>query len=261
MYAESNHRTMKPRFFFCLLLFQGFWAGLQAQTAHQYLRQGDESYDLSHYDEAEKQYRSAVETSKNKSNADYNLANSLYQQGKWEEAAAQYELAKQSTMHSGHLSDTHYNLGNALLQQHKYKEAVGEYERSLRLQPGRPDAKANHQLAKKKLREQQAQERQKQQQQEQEKNKQQQQDQAQQTPPKEQQPPQPNQSPSKSNQPPQPNDAQPSQQPQPAEQPGKMGQGDARKLLDAVIKPEDQKNARKYRAAQRQDKPKSGKDW
>ncbi len=46
-------------------------------------------------------------------------------------------------------------MGNAYLRDSKYAEAIEAYENSLRRQPNQPDAKKNLQIAKKKLREQQ----------------------------------------------------------------------------------------------------------
>ncbi len=235
---------------------------ISAQSAHRSLLSGDRDYDQERYQEAEKHYRNATEKNPGSTDAAYNYGNALYQQGKYPEAAQQFERAAAAGDNPGVL----YNLGNALLKQGKYSDAAKAYERSLRLRPGDANTKMNLQMAKKKIKE----EEQKQQQQQQ--NQQQQPNQGQnQSPNQQNQPPQ-NQP---QNQPPKPQEQQPNQgqgqpqqpnQNQPQDQPqqstGKMSQDQARRMLETTIGPNDQKSARKYR--QRQSPTQGGKgkkDW
>lgn len=133
------------------LLFVFFPALLNAQSYHGRMRQGDRLYDEKSWNAAETAYRKAGTGA----TAWYNVGNAAYQQGKYEAAAESFKKATVATTKEAS-SDAFYNLGNALMQQGKYKEAIAAYENSLRRQPNRFDAKKNLQIAKKKLKEQQA---------------------------------------------------------------------------------------------------------
>jgi tetratricopeptide (TPR) repeat protein len=246
----------KKRTFFAILAFFSFGA-LSAQDPHAQLRRGDDAYAKQRYKEAEKHYREAADLKYGNPQALYNLGNSLYQQGNWADAAVRFSQAANAADSNVERADALHNLGNAQLKQHKYKEAVQAYEQSLRLRPGDAGAKQNLQMAKKRLKE----EQQKQQQQPQN---QPQQPQEQNQNQQENQPKQPSQQPQ--NQEPK-DQGQPQQQPeQPQQQQpqnaDKLKKEDAKRLLETAVGPDDQKNARKYRSAQQQPKPKgSKKDW
>ena len=74
----------------------------------------------------------------------FNEANQLYLQGKYPEAAAQYEKIIQSGYESGEL---YYNLGNAYYKSGKIQNAILEYERAKELLPRDEDLQFNLQLA------------------------------------------------------------------------------------------------------------------
>ncbi|MCB0526933.1 MAG: tetratricopeptide repeat protein [Saprospiraceae bacterium] len=259
LYGKWPRMTIWP---ILCLVFIGPVAGL-SQSAHESLRQGDRQYDLENYKAAERYYRDAADRQMGDAKALYNLGNSFYQQGNWDDAAKRFEQAARNTDDPGFRADALHNYGNALLKQRKYKEAVQAYENSLRLRPGDAGAKQNLQMAKKKLKE----EQQKQQQQQQRPQNQDNtsQEQQQQQPEDRQQ-----QSPGEEQQQAQQNNAgqdqqQPSPQPEQQEQQQYSGNTDreeARRLLETAIGPEDRKNAKKYREQRRQPMP-SGKekDW
>lgn len=243
---------------FCLLVVSGNL--LNAQTTYESLRAGDAAYNRSNYSKAEPHYRRVTEKEPANWNAAYNLGNTLYQQGKYEEAAPIFEKSAGSAPDKRAKADALYNAGNAWLKQNKFGDAIKAYESSLRLRPGDPDTKMNLQMAKKKNK--QEEERKKQQQQQQNQNQDQQQNEGQgENKPQDQQPkddpqqqdkqqqPNPPQQPSKPNQP-QQNDPQ------------RLKQEEAKRLLETTIGPEDRKNARKYRSGQKNKAPQAGKkDW
>ena len=259
----------KKGFRFCSTFFRGvstLWlaffaiAALQAQSTHRLLRKGDRQYDLENYKESEKQYREAADRHYGDPRALYNLGNSLYQQGKWEDAATRFEQSAKAAPTGPQKADALHNLGNAYLKQQKYPEAITAYEQSLRIRPGDADTKQNLQMAKKKLKEEQQRQQQQQQQKDRKQEQQQNQDQQQQQSPQPQEQPrnQPQNKPQNQGQPQnQPADTQ--QQPSPAD---KLNKEEARRLLETAIGPEDRKNARKYREQRQQPMP-SGKekDW
>lgn len=221
-----------------------------AQSAHQALRQGDRAYDMSNYAESEEAYREAEKKKSDDPRTYYNTGNAIYQQSHYDESERYFrktaELAKEPAMKA----DAFHNLGNAMLKQHKFQEAVDAYQNSLRARPGDPETKANLQLAKKYL-------------------KQQQQQNSGQQPRDQQQPSsskpsgqqqQQGQNQDQQQQNPQPNQPQEQQQEQPSD--GQMTREQARRMLETAVSPADQKSARKYREldpGQHQARPK--KDW
>ena len=229
---------------YCLLAAFASAVSLSAQSQHRLLRKGDRQYDQEHYREAEQFYRDAADRKYGDPQTLYNLGNSLYQQGKWEDAAVRFGQSARLTPDTGLKADALHNLGNASLKQQKYKDAVDAYENSLRLRPGDAETKQNLQMAKKKLKEEQQRQKNKQQQQQNQPN----QDQNQQQDQQQQQ-----------------QQSQQNRQPETKEQQqntGKLNKEEAQRLLETAIGPEDRKNARKYRE-QRQQPKSSGKekDW
>jgi Ca-activated chloride channel family protein len=231
---------------------------LSAQSTHTPLREGDRAYDRVQYKDAEKHYRKAADRDVGNAKAVYNLGNTLYQQGKFEDAAQRFQQVASIDQDPANKADALHNLGDAYLKQRKFKEAVRSYEESLRVRPADPGTKQNLQMAKKKLKEEEQKEKE-----QQEKNQQQNQDPNQ--PSQENQPNQPNQPDKQPNQPKPDQHGQP-QQPKSEEQKEqdvqKLKKEDAKRLLETAVGPDDRKNAQKYRATQQQTKPKGAKkDW
>lgn len=220
---------------------------LNAQQAHKFLLKGDQFYDRENYKAAEEQYLSAEKATPGNPSTAYNLGNALYQQGKWGEAAKQFESASGGFKSPDHKADALHNLGNARLQQQQYEAAVNAYKQSLRYLPDNPDARKNLQLALKKLKKQQ-QEQQDRQQQEQQNQPQEQQDQQNQ-PQDEEQMPREGQK---------PDSGQTGAKKQTPEQ---KSREEARRLLETAIESEDQRNARKYRTARQKPASQTKKDW
>ena len=100
----------------------------------------------------------------------FNVADGLYKNGRYDEAAALYRsLAADPS--SPVAAPSRYNLGNSLFQKQDYRGAVQAYRDTLRLTPGAQDARRNLELALRALREQEQQQQQKQQQEQQDQKK------------------------------------------------------------------------------------------
>jgi len=258
----TGHLFSKNIGIFCILLFGKC---LSAQTAYESLRAGDAAYDRSNYSKAEPHYRRVTEKEPANWNAAYNLGNSLYEQGKYEEAGKIFEKAVANAPDNRSKADVLHNAGNALLKQNKFKEAIKAYEGSLRLRPGDPDTKMNLQMAKKKDQQEEKQKQQNQDQQNQDKNQDQNKDQNQQQnqdPNQDQQNQDQNKSQNQQPQQPPQQKQQPNQQQEQQNDPQRMKQEEAKRLLETTIGPEDRKNARKYRSGQARKVPATGKkDW
>jgi len=128
---------------------------LGAQSAHRFLRKGDDWFGKSKYTDAEKSYSDALKATPANPKATYNLGTSLYRQGKYKEAEKPLTEAAKSAANPADRADALHNLGNALLKQEKYQPAVKAYQNSLLSRPGDAQTKQNLQLAQQKWKEQQ----------------------------------------------------------------------------------------------------------
>ena len=167
-----------------IILFGVQCTFLLAQNERKLNRKGVSEYKEENFDNAELSFRKARETDSSLIQAAYNIANTLYKQEKYEEAANQFKDLVESPTEKIRLSDLHHNLGNSFLKNEKYQESIEEYKNALRLNPDDEDTRYNLAYAQAKLEQQQNQQNQDQQkdqqQQEQERNQQQDQQQNQQ---------------------------------------------------------------------------------
>lgn len=106
------------------------------------VREGNKLYESEKYTESEIAYRKSLEVNPRSTEGTYNLGNSLYKQGKFPEAAEQYQLIagqgeKMVATPEGkaRLSEVYHNMGNIFMQNKDYGKAVEVYKQSLRLNP------------------------------------------------------------------------------------------------------------------------------
>ena len=120
---------------------------LGAQDSKIYSIKGDKLYKDSNYVESEEAYRKANEIKPEFKNQ-YNIANSLFQQGRTKEAAESYEKSLQQSQDNANKSKAFYNLGNAFFNQKEYDKSIKAYQEALTLNPKDKEAKQNLVLAK-----------------------------------------------------------------------------------------------------------------
>lgn len=129
------------RIFLILMLSLGT---LSAQKKpNQLSARADQLYRDSNYTDAEEYYRKANAINPD-FNSQYNIGNSLYQQGRFSEAKLAYERAtsqKDAVDHKKAMA--HYNLGNTQMNLQKYESAIDNYKESLRIQPNDQATKIN----------------------------------------------------------------------------------------------------------------------
>jgi tetratricopeptide (TPR) repeat protein len=134
-----------------LIISALFTLNVFSQAERKFVRRGNRQYEDKKYQEAEIQYRKALEKSPGSIAADYNLGNSLYKQKQFDAAAMRYKELSGKEKTNQTINSDYYNLGNALYKSGKYKESIDAYKNALRKMPGDMDAKHNLQLAMKKL--------------------------------------------------------------------------------------------------------------
>jgi tetratricopeptide (TPR) repeat protein len=127
---------------FCSRAQVPYWKNSEVLWEHTLAVTGDS--DLAHnnlglllvqqgrLDEAIAQYQRALQANPGYIIAYNNLGLTLAQQGRWDEAIARYQQALK--INPG-FDMAHYNLGNVLLQQGRLDEAMAEYQQALRANP------------------------------------------------------------------------------------------------------------------------------
>lgn len=138
---------------FALTLVSAF--ALSAQPDRREVRHGNRDFRKSDWKSAEIDYRKALVKDSLSFAANYNLANTLYRMGDYEQATKTYDAVKDLAGGSPQASDWHFNAGNAAARQENWEAAVAHYKESLLLNPGDIAAKENYIYAKGKLQEQQ----------------------------------------------------------------------------------------------------------
>ncbi|MDR2126074.1 MAG: tetratricopeptide repeat protein [Prevotellaceae bacterium] len=131
------------------------------------MRKGNKLYNHNKYTEAETAYRKGLQKNPESKNAKYNLANSIYRQERYEDAAKLYKELAQIKADSTQPTQTYHNLGNAMLKQaiqdkekqgqhvaanqEQLKESIDAYKKALKLNPDDMETKSNLAYAQKLL--------------------------------------------------------------------------------------------------------------
>ena len=126
------------------------------------VREGNELYENEKYTESEIAYRKSLEVNPRSVEGTYNLGNALYKQGKFPEAAEQYQLMvgqgeRMASTPEGkaRLAEVYHNMGNIFMNGKDYAKAVEVYKQSLRLNHKDDETRYNLALAQKLLSDQQ----------------------------------------------------------------------------------------------------------
>lgn len=137
---------------FLLILILSNAVNVAAQTAGRHkVLEGNELYLLQKYDEANNTYRDAQLDNPTSPIIDYNIANTMYQKKKYEEAVKLYNKVAKSADDPLFQSKVYYNLANTLYRLNKLQEAIPAYTEALKLNPDDEDAKYNLEFVRAKL--------------------------------------------------------------------------------------------------------------
>lgn len=129
--------------FIVLMLFLSSSAFMHAQSDNQLIRKGNKEFEQENYQDAEIHYRRALEENPNNSKALYNLANSLYRQGRFDESINILDGLSQKDLGKISKSDVYHNLGNAQLGEQQIRESIDSYKNALKLDPTDHDTRYN----------------------------------------------------------------------------------------------------------------------
>ncbi|MFL5763350.1 MAG: tetratricopeptide repeat protein [Bacteroidia bacterium] len=142
-----------------ILLFAGSLIPFlsQAQKEKQFIYKGNNAYNGKNYKEAESQYKTGVAKNKDSYKAAFNLGDTYYKQGRYEEAAQQFQDLTHKATSKDTLAKTYHNLGNSLLKSKKYSESIDAYKNALKNNPDDKDTRYNLCYAQQMLKQQQQQ--------------------------------------------------------------------------------------------------------
>lgn len=270
---KSKQEETMLRILLISLFILGSHVMVSAQQERKYIRHGNReyekakidsvTYDTTRFQNAEVEYRKALEKEPNDWDAIYNLGSSLFKQSKFEDAAKQY-MAATGMQHEDkeQMAQAYHNLGNSFLQTNKLNEAIDAYKNALRNNPSDLETKYNLAWAQDKLKQQQQQQKQNQEQdkqnQDQDKDKQQQQQQNQDQKDQQKQDQQQQQQDQKQDQ-----QQQQQQQPQQQEQQqqNQISKEDAMRILEALQNDEKDVQEKVQKQKVQPKKRTTQKDW
>ena len=124
----------RPIFIVALCLMGASFTFAQ-KAERKNVREGNKLYKKEKYTESEISYRKSLEVNPRSIEGTYNLGNSLYKQGKFPEAAEQYQLIAAQEKDPVKLAQVFHNLGNISMKNKQYDKSVHAYRQSLRLNP------------------------------------------------------------------------------------------------------------------------------
>jgi Ca-activated chloride channel homolog len=131
-----------------------------SQSVNSTLRQGNKKYQDGDFQEAELNFRRALERDPRDLRALYNLSNVLYRQGRYDEASNILEGLANMNLPDSKRADVLHNLGNSRLGEQKVKDGIEAYKDALRIRPHDMDTRHNLSLAMRLLQEQEQQQQQ-----------------------------------------------------------------------------------------------------
>jgi Ca-activated chloride channel homolog len=135
---------MKPLYLIGMLLCSATFSNAQSVAA---ISKGNEYYRQQQYNLAEAQYKAALEKVPTDATAQFNLANALYQQKKYDEAHAVLKKLNESTFEKPLKAKVHYNNGVVYTKEKALAQSIEAYKAALRLNPDDNDARENLQKA------------------------------------------------------------------------------------------------------------------
>jgi len=135
-----------------------FFAGLSsfylyAANENQAIRRGNDHYKDGRFQDAEIEYRRALELNNQNHKALFNLGNALYKQERYQEAAEIFDALTRIAPDNIDNASAFHNLGNAMLGDGKFAESVQAYKDALRLKPDDEETRYNLAYAMKMLQE------------------------------------------------------------------------------------------------------------
>ena len=114
-----------------------------AQNERSIVRDGNKNYNKGLFLDSEVNYRKSLSKNKGFEEAQFNLADALFKQDRYDESINVLNNLISETNNTNLKSEAYYNLGNNLLQKQQLENAVDAYKNCLRLNPSDEEARYN----------------------------------------------------------------------------------------------------------------------
>ncbi|MFC4722692.1 tetratricopeptide repeat protein [Geojedonia litorea] len=121
---------------------------LAEKKANDYVYEANELVNEDNFISAEMEYRKAISKQPNTVAGTYNLGNSYYHKGNFDEALWRHQQAAKNATDKSEKHKAFHNIGNILMQNKQCKEAVEAYKNALRNNPSDDETRYNLALAK-----------------------------------------------------------------------------------------------------------------
>ena len=121
---------------------------LTLEKANGYVYQANALIEADNFISAEKEYRKAISELPSNVAGAYNLGNSYYEKGNYEEALYRHTEAAKSAISKTEKHIAYHNIGNVLMKEALCKEAVEAYKNALRSDPTDDETRYNLAIAK-----------------------------------------------------------------------------------------------------------------
>tara|TARA_R110002049_G_scaffold26248_10_gene91589 strand:+ start:4465 stop:5301 length:837 start_codon:yes stop_codon:yes gene_type:complete len=121
---------------------------LALKKANSYVYEGNALVESDDFVSAEMEYRKAISENPTTVAGVYNLGNSYYKKGNFEEALYRHQQAVKTATSKAEKHKAFHNIGNILMKNKKCKEAVEAFKSALRNDPTDDETRYNFALAK-----------------------------------------------------------------------------------------------------------------
>ena len=135
-------------FFFTIAILVCFNSHAQSENYAKFYNKGNKLLD-NNFEQAEKNYRIAINDSLSDLKATFNLSNKYYSEGLYDEAISRQIEATKLAKDNLEKHRSFHNLGNSLMKKELCSEAVLAYKNALRNDPSDDETRYNLALAKK----------------------------------------------------------------------------------------------------------------
>ena len=141
---------MKNNILFCFFISVFLSVNMYAQSEiyAKYYNKGNKLYE-NNFEEAEKNFRVAIDDTMSDLRATFNLSNKYYTEGLFDEAISRHIQAAELAKNKSEKHMVFHNLGNSLMKKEMCSEAVKAFKNALRNNPEDDETRYNLALAKK----------------------------------------------------------------------------------------------------------------
>ena len=122
--------------------------GLALKRSNDYVHEANELINEDNFISAEMEYRKAISEQPSNVAGVYNLGNSYYRKGNYEEALYRQQEAAKNAVNKEEKHRAFHNIGNILMKNKQCQEAVEAYKNALRNDPNDDESRYNLALAK-----------------------------------------------------------------------------------------------------------------